>query len=270
MKLYMLCDMEGCSGIYLPEQIETTADRPELYQEGRKLMTLDVNSAAQAALDAGVDELWVADTHNGGGVNIFWDQVLVDDRIIYEAPQVSTLMPSLDQSFDGLILLGHHAKAGTLGAFLDHTWSSEEWFDFQINGVSVGEIGIETCYAGHWNVPLIMVQGDAACCREVNDQFPWAITAEVKRAVGRNRAAGPAPELARRRTAEKVKLAVEKLREGHFKPYRPDLPMTIRFTATRTSIVESIARKPNVHRIDGRTVEARVDLHCDILRWLTE
>ena len=31
------------------------------------------------------------------------------------------------------MLMGHHAKAGTEGAFLPHTWSTE-WADFLING----------------------------------------------------------------------------------------------------------------------------------------
>ena len=54
-------------------------------------------------------------------------------------------MPDLEDA-DGLMLMGHHAKAGTHGAFLPHTWQLD-WEDFRINGVSVGEIGIEACYA---------------------------------------------------------------------------------------------------------------------------
>jgi hypothetical protein len=34
--------------------------------------------------------------------------------------------PDLDESVDGLLLMGHHAKAGTDGAFLPHTWSLEQ------------------------------------------------------------------------------------------------------------------------------------------------
>jgi D-amino peptidase len=73
-------------------------------------------------------------------------------------------MPGLDQTVDALMLPGHHAKSGTEGAFLPHTWTRDNWVDFRINGQSVGEIGIETCYAGHWNIPLIYVQGDKAAC----------------------------------------------------------------------------------------------------------
>jgi len=231
-------------------------------------MTLDVNSAAAAALEAGVDELVVCDTHHGGG-NVLWDELLVDPRITYETPRASVMMPSLDETFDGLILLGHHAKAGTPDAFLSHTWGGT-WFDFQINGMSVGEMGLEACYAGHWDVPLIMAQGDEACCAEAESQFPGVVTAAVKRAVSYNRAAGPAPELARKLTAEKVAEAVAKARAGELEPFKPTLPMTIRITMTSMEAVDRLALKPGVRRPDGRTAEMDVERQCDVIRWIVE
>lgn len=270
MKIYMLCDMEGISGICTAEHCGTrNQERAYLYQEGRKLLTADINSAAAAALEAGVDELYVNDTHGGGRGNMIWSDVLADPRITYETlVWSSALMPSLDESFDGLILLGHHAMAGTLGAFLDHTMSGS-WFDFQINGMSVGEIGIETCIAGHWNVPLVMVQGCEKACEEAERQFPGVVTAAVKRAVKRERASGPAPELARRLTAEKVREAITKLREGGtFTTYKPDLPMLCRFVGATTTDAESRAFFPGVHRIDARTIECCVERQCDVLTWM--
>ncbi len=103
----------------------------------------------------------------------------MDPRAIYETPCDFSPLPSLDESFAGLILTGHHAMAGTLNGFLDHTQSSA-WFDYKINGESVGEIGQETAYAGHFNVPLIMVTGDETACAETQRQFPGAVTVAVK------------------------------------------------------------------------------------------
>jgi D-amino peptidase len=267
MKVYMLCDMEGVSGIYARDQVWRSGERPELYDEGRWLMTRDVNAAAEAALAAGVDELVVCDTHSGGGRNVLWNEMLNDLRVMYEVPHAPRLLPGLDESFDGVILLGHHAKAGTLGAFLDHTWSGQ-WFDFQINGQSVGEVGIETCYAGHWDVPLIMVQGDEACCAEVEEQFPQAVTATVKRGLDRFHAAGPSPDVARQWTADKVAEAVERARGGGLSPFKPTLPMTVRWTAATTDLVDRVAYRSGVRRVDARTVECQVARQCDVLAWL--
>ena len=61
-------------------------------------------------------------------------------------------------------MFGLFAQGGTAQAFLPHT-SSLAWLDFRINGQSVGEIGLEACYAGHWGVPLVFVQGDEAAGR---------------------------------------------------------------------------------------------------------
>jgi D-amino peptidase len=263
----MLCDMEGVSGLYTREHAWFWEENARAYvgAEGRRLLTEDINSAAAVALASGVDELVVCDTHHGGG-NVLWDQLLADPRIVYETPQAARMMPSLDEAFDGLILLGHHAKAGTQGAFLDHTWG--DWFDFQINGMSVGEIGIEACYAGHWDVPLMMVQGDEACCAEAESQFPGVVTAAVKRGISFGRASGPAPEVARALTAEKVAEAVAKAHTKELKPFKPSCPMAIRVTTLTTAESDRLALRPGVRRLDGRTVEAEVERQCDILNWI--
>jgi D-amino peptidase len=270
MKIYMHCDMEGVSGLYSKEHAWWWDPdvRPYIYaDEGRRLLTEDINSAAAAALEAGVDTLVVCDTHHGGG-NILWNQVLADPRIIYERPQAPRMMPSLDESFDGLILLGHHAKAGTQGAFMDHAQSSK-WFDFEVNGMSIGEVGMETCYAGYWDVPLIMVQGDDACCAEAESQFPEIVTAVVKRGLGFGRASGPAPEIARALTAQKVTEAIARVRTGAFKPFKPSLPITVRITTTTTEEADRLTNRPWARRLDGRTVEATVERQCDIVAWAT-
>jgi D-amino peptidase len=266
MKIYMLCDMEGISGIYAPEYTwfskKEDSDK-EIPRQGLKLLTDDINSASKAVLAAGVDELYVCDTH-AGGHNVSLDDMISDLRISYEPPNRAELMPSLDETFDGLILLGHHAKAGTEGAFLSHTWTGS-WKDFQINGMSVGEIGIETCYAGHWDVPLVMVQGDEACCEEAEEQFPGVVTAAVKKAIEYNKAVGPPLEEARRITAEKISEAVDKIRNDKFKPFKPKLPMTIHLTLDSPEATERIVSKPDIQRIAENKIGVIVERQCDIL-----
>jgi D-amino peptidase len=61
----------------------------------------------------------------------------------------------LDASFTGLILLGFHSKRNT-GELLHHSYEPDIK-DLILNGISVGEIGIETAIAGDWNVPLVMI-----------------------------------------------------------------------------------------------------------------
>jgi len=220
LKLFLNCDMDGSPGIFTREQAwywENGA-RPEVGREACELFTADINAASEAALAAGAAELIVCDTHHGGG-NFIQEKLLRDPRITYLYRSVGMedgkrrWMPGLNETVAGLLLPGHHAKASTEGAFLPHTWNFE-WLDFTINGQSVGEIGIEACFAGHWDIPLIHVQGDEAACAETRRQFPTAVTTAVKRGTT-DSCTGLTPEAAKRETARGIKQAIESLRAGN-------------------------------------------------------
>jgi D-amino peptidase len=275
MKLYVVWDMEGASGLFTRD--ETWYWEPgvsvETAEAGRRLLMADVDSASAAALDAGVDELIVCDTHHGGG-NVRVEELLADPRITYHGRSTATqpdgthrVFPGLDETVDGLLLLGHHAKAGTPDAFLPHA-QSLSWADLRINGQSVGEIGIEACYAGHWNVPLVMVQGDEAGCREAETQFPGVVTAPVKRAVHAELAGGMSAEEGRGLTARRVKEAVERLRSGnHPPPYKPALPLHLTLRLTTPEEATRMQQRSGARRVDDHTIECRVATQYDIFHW---
>lgn len=275
MKLYMLWDMEGTSGLFTREQAWywDPGVSPETAEAGRQLLMADVNSASAAALAAGVDELIVCDTHHGGG-NIRLEDMLPDPRITYHGRSTITLadgtrrvLPGLDETVDGFLLLGHHAKAGTPGAFLPHA-NSLSWADYRINGLSVGEIGIEACFAGHWDVPLILVHGDEAGCREAEAQFPGVVTAPVKHAIHEELAAGLAPDEAHRLTAQRVAEAVERVRSGRQPaPYKPALPMHITLRLTTVEEADKAEQRSGARRLDDHTIECHVAQQFDIFDW---
>jgi len=278
MKIYMLWDMEGASGLFTKAQAwywDPGVDE-QTKEYALRLLMNDVNSATTAALDAGADEIIVCDTHHGGG-NIRIEEMTADPRITYHgrsrapAPegQRGRWMPGLDESVDAFMCPGHHAKAETPNAFLPHT-SSLAWLDFQINGVSVGEIGLEACYAGHFGVPLVLVQGDEAACREAEAQFPGVVTAAVKRAESQWVASGMDAADGRRLTAEKVAEAVRKARGADRPaPFQPSLPMTVTVRMASTQAAEKVAARPGVRRVDEHTVEGVVPRRCDVLKWMT-
>ena len=273
LKLFLNCDMDGSPGIFTREQAwywENGA-RPEVGREACELFTADINAASEAALAAGAAELIVCDTHHGGG-NFIQEKLLRDPRITYLYRSVGIedgkrrWMPGLNESVAGLLLPGHHAKASTEGAFLPHTWNFE-WLDFTINGQSVGEIGIEACFAGHWDIPLIHVQGDEAACAETRRQFPTAVTTPVKRGTT-DSCTGLTPEAAKRETARGIKQAIESLRAHKMRPYKPSLPMTVTLRMRTMDAAAKAAQRPGVLRLDDHTVEGRVGRQCDVVKWL--
>jgi D-amino peptidase len=256
MKIYILADMEGVSGIRRIEQVQS--DRPE-NAAGCRLMMEEINVAVAAALEAGAQEVIACDTHGGGG------QVLVeqmDPRGIYETPRPGAMMPSLDESFSGVVLLGHHAMAGTADAFLDHTMSSQSWFQYTLNGQAMGEIGIEAAWAGHFNVPVIAVTGDEAAEAEARRLLGEIPCAAVKRAVGRNRARCLSVQAAHKRIAEAIGQAVERV--GTFKPFKPELPATAELTLYRTDMADAWAGRRDVQRIGPRTLRAELSTLHDL------
>jgi D-amino peptidase len=273
--IFVHWDMEGSSGIFTREQAWYWEQgvRENVAAEARQLFTADVNSLSAAALEAGASNLIVCDTHHGGG-NLIQDKLLTDRRIRYLYHSVGMedgkhrWMPGLDGTVAGLMLPGHHAKAGTDRSFMPHTWS-REWLDFKINGRSVGEIGIEACYAGHWDIPLIFVQGDEAACKEAEEQFPGVVTAVVKQATTPELAVGPEPATERRATARKIAEAIEKARSGKLLPFKPTLPMTIEVQMRTMDGASKIASRQGVTRLDDHTVEVRIGRQCDVVKWIT-
>lgn len=274
MKLFIHWDMEGTSGLFRREQVWfwEPGVSEQAAAEGRQLLIDDVNSLCSAALKAGVDEIIVCDTHHGGG-NIVVDRMLADPRITYLVQSTGyqngeyRWMPGLDETVDALLLPGHHAKAGTAGAFMHHTWTLD-WADVLINGQSVGEMGIEAYFAGHWDIPLIFAHGDEAGCAEAREQFPGVTTAGVKRAVSYDLAVGLEAAAARALTAEKAAEAIAKARVAKPPPFKPTLPMTVTIRMTSEAAADRAAQRPTVQRVDALTVEGRLTQHCDVVKWV--
>ena len=256
MKIYILADMEGISGIRMPQQTQRDS---EYFSAGCKLMMDDMNVAIGAAFEAGATEVVACDTHAGGG------QVrveMMDPRATYEMPALGIMMPSLTKDFDGLVLLGHHAQAGTLNGFLDHTITGKEWFEYRINGDPVGEIGIEAAFAAHFDVPVIAMSGDEAAASEAKALLGCVECAVVKRGIGRDRANCLSIDEAHRRIREAISRAMHDL--SRFSPWKPNLPATIELTVCRSDMADRFESRVGIERVGARTLRAQISSLRDV------
>lgn len=253
MKIFMLVDMEGISGIRMLEQVKR--DQPAFFPEGQRLMIDEVNNAVDALFSAGVSEVTVMDSHAMGGQ---LELSRMDGRADYETPNAGRMMPSLDESYAGLVLLGAHAMAGTHGGFLDHTFNSASWFRYAVNGIEAGEIACQAAYAGHFGVPVLAVTGDAMTAVEarrfLGEDLPVAV---VKEGIGRNRArclsVERAHELVRKTLRQALGTADRRA------PFRFDLPATLELTLYRQDMADDMQRQPEWERVDARTVRRTID-----------
>ncbi len=250
MKVMMGVDMEGITGICNRDQ---TSAGSRLYGEGIELMAGDINAAVAGLVDAGVSEIVVWDNH-AGSFNAPLLKLHPAARYRRGGSANGLRWQGLSEDFDGLILLGYHAKAGTLQAVLEHTMSSASWFRLTVNGREIGEIGIDGALAGAVGVPVIMASGDDKLCAEATELFGQGLVAVcVKQGHGRHAATLLPPEksaeLIRAGAAEAVK------RIGRVKPLDLGSPAVVELTFKHTEHADGAdLRVFDGRRIDGYTV----------------
>lgn len=226
LKVMVITDMEGVDGVF-DEELQCIPLKSPRWEESRKLLTGETNAAVDGLLAGGATEVVVWDGHWDG------DNLSVLDihpkARLWTGPHKSF---DLDSSYAAEIFIGQHAMAGTEKAILSHTKSPEGIQNIWVNGKAVGEIGLEVMHAGYYGIPVIMLSGDTAACREIEEFVPRVECAEVKS--GTNRTAGlmlshPAACALIR---EKARRTMERLSE--FKPCKVTNPVEVKIEYTTT------------------------------------
>ena len=191
MKIYILTDLEGVSGVARWDQ--TGADTPG-YPQAVRLMTEELRACVEGIQSVSPEaDIWVWDAHGCGSVD--FEQFPRGARLLNNA---SIAPPChLDGSFDALFFLAQHAKAGTRDGNLAHSYSSKSIEVIRINGVEVGEFGARAALAGSYGVPTAFVSGDDKMMAEARALVPGIHGAQVKIGLGPQVALHMAPEDAR-------------------------------------------------------------------------
>ena len=260
MKIYVIADMEGISGIRMMEQVKK--EYANEYKMGCKLMMSEINEVIKALFDFGATEVVIRDTHGGGGQ---LNMSEMDPRAVYELSRTQ-ITPSLDETFDGLILLGHHSKAGTLNGFLDHTINSSKWFNFKLNGTEIGEIGIEAAYAGHFDVPVLVVTGDETTAKEARETLGTVECAVVKWGIGRNEAKCLSLQESYKRIRKAIKNGLNLI--GKARPFKPQLPAEIELTFYRSDYADVYYNRKDIIRVNARTIYKKINSFEEIKFWI--
>lgn len=185
MKIYVMTDLEGVTGVSNFRQTRE-AGTPENLAAVR-LMMGDIAAVAEGLRAGGATEVHVLDCH-GGGVNFLPDGMVPGVRYI-TGRQRGAVAWGLDSSFAGVVLLGYHAMNGTPDGVLHHTQSSLAESKYWYDGVERGEIFQSAVIAGHHGVPVILLTGDEAACREARATLGDDLaTVAVKKGINREAA----------------------------------------------------------------------------------
>ncbi|GIO04716.1 D-aminopeptidase [Brevibacillus reuszeri] len=237
MKLFLSVDMEGISGI-----VDTSYINPDSgvnYQRGRQFMTTDANAVIEAALENGVTEILVSDSHNTMN-NILWESLHPKAKLLAGSPRDSSMVHGLDESFDAAMFIGYHTRQGIPGV-LSHTMSGVIR-NMYINGQIVGEFGFNAAYAGMYNVPVVMVSGDNLIAKEASELIPGIHTAIVKEAVSRTAAICLSREEATAELKRQTALALGNVKQ--IQPYHTALPLELAIEFSHAGQAEFAAIVP--------------------------
>ena len=197
-------------------------------------------------------EIVVNDSH-GGMRNISPDDLRPEAALISGSPKPLSMMAGIDGSFDACVFVGYHAEAGTAAAILDHTISGSSVYGITVNGLEVPELGLNAAIAGYYGVPVIMLSGDAAACRQARSVLGEAlVTVAVKEALSRTAARlVPLPE-ARKRLQEAATEALA--RRAQRQPFRFSPPYQFSLAFQNSAQAELGELLPMVKRANARTL----------------
>jgi D-amino peptidase len=266
VKICIVTDMEGLAGIDDWEQCYAVDDHAPAYVHGLKQLAADTNAAVAGCFDAGATEVVVWDGHGRNGQKAF-SRVALDPRASLRRLAVGypIRLEGLDASTAGVVMVGQHAMAGTIGGFLDHTQCPKEICRFLINGEEHGEMSQFALHAGAFNVPLIHVSGDEALCAEARRLFPWTRTTATKR--------GTSWETCELYDATEVRVNIrrdvaEAIRHrAAAKPWQLTMPVEVTVEYGWTALADRFAAIPGVTRPHARTVSWRISDPRYIYNW---
>ena len=253
MKIHMITDLEGPA---LVSRFNQSRDvTPEDKIRWMRLLTGEINACIDGILDFDADaEVIVWDGHGSGG--IVEEEFHRDAKLIARGPISAPY--GLDESFDALMFVGQHARAGT-GGVLCHTYSSKTIEYYRINGVELGEFGCRALMAGTMGVPTIFCAGDDKAVEEARELVPGIVGAAVKQALGVELAIHLSHPAACELIRERAREACAKLDE--IEPYFFEGPYTQEIRYLEGVSIQS-SLEAGWEYVDARTVRKTADDIC--------
>ena len=165
VRVHIISDMEGVSGIVKPEQ---TSGGDPMYEEGRKLYTEEINAAVRGAKAGGATEIVVMDCHGAGGgwtFNSLVPELLDPDCEWVVQEEWTGYTEFLEQGCDAALFVGMHAMAGTQDGNMNHTVSGRDYQHLWFNGTRSARPGSTRRSAA---------RGAARCCSSPATRRPAA------------------------------------------------------------------------------------------------
>jgi len=262
MKVFISADIEGVAGIGSWD--ETDKSRQSEYRWFQKQMTREVSAAAEAALDAGAREVLIKDAHDSGR-NLILDELPVQVEVIRGwAGHPLSMVQGLDKTFDAVMFIGYHSRAGQGTNPLAHTMSSSRITRMTLNGTDMSEFYVHALAASYYGVPSVFVSGDQGLCEEVNGHNPAIETVVTIRGEG-NSVITRHPET----VIELIRTGVVKALDGDLSNRLLAMPADLTFSIEYKKHQDAYraAFYPGAKLINPLLVQFKTDDYFEILRF---
>lgn len=262
MKIYVSADIEGITDV--THWDETNLDKPDS-RAACEQMTAEVAAACEGAVKAGAKDILVKDAH-WLARNIDHHKLPREARLIRGWTQHPlSMLQELDQSFDGVMLVGYHARGGSGGSPLEHT-NDPGYVHLRINDLYASEF-LVFAYAAAWvGVPVPFVSGDQWLVDQVKSINPNIITVAVKQGIG-EATLSIHPDVA----VERIREAAEKALKGDVKKCLVALPekfqVEIRFKDHTKA--KKAGFYPGAIQVDPFTVSFETGDYFEVLRFFS-
>ena len=261
MKVFISADIEGVAGsAHWDEADKRSPD----YAEFRDQMTAETAAACEGALNAGATEIRVKDAHASG-------RNIIASRLPREAKLTRgwshhpfKMVQGINASYDALVMVGYHSRAGSNGSPLAHTITGSS-AHIRINDTYASEMLINAYTAAMVSVPVVFVSGDAAICKDAESLDADIKTVAVKEGKGDSA------------TSIHPDLAVDQIRQGTEASLRDGAPegvielpdhFAVEITYKDHTKAFRSSFYPGAKLSDSRVVHYETDDYMDVLRLL--
>ena len=263
-KIYVSVDLEGIGGIVSTEQVGIVENA--FYSEARRLMAGEVNAIIEG-INLGGGLAVIGDSH-GNMLNVPIELLKGDFLLCSGSDKELSMMGGMDETYDGVIFLGYHARFGTPRAIMDHTYSPTTLRELKINGKAVGETEINAEVAGYFNVPVLMATGDDVTMGQIKESFPSIETVAVKKSIGRYSALCEPVDKVRAKIKDAAKKVTENI-ESYGYVYKSKAPIHMEFIWNTSIMAEVCTYVPGVERSDERSTIYQCDDYIQAFKLFT-
>lgn len=246
MKLYVSFDMEGISGIVDWEQC--TGDGPD-YQIGKDLTLGEVNAAIEGAIEGGVEEVWINDSHYRMR-NLNPADLSGNASYVSGSHKPMYMMEGLDDTFDMVFFIGYHGSISGEPSILSHTYNPAVFSRVSLNGIEVGESGINALVALGYGIPIALITGDRATHEQANKLLGDVRGVVVKESISRFAATNLHPCVARSMVRDAAREAAQEV--ASLAPPAISLPAVLEMEFQTSDLAELACWVKGVERVEGR------------------